>query len=151
MNGPHDLGGQHGLGPIELEPNEPLFHAPWERRAFALTLAMGARGEWNLDMSRHAREDQHPVNYLSSSYYQIWLAGLERLMLERGLVTEEELQGGPRAPRSEICSSWVRCCSGKINSATRPARKAANPAPTSSTRIFSSWQDFGKSPSQRPI
>lgn len=98
MNGPHDLGGQHGLGPIELEHDEPLFHAPWERRAFALTLAMGARGDWNIDMSRHAREDQHPVQYLSSSYYQIWLAGLERLMLERGLVTEEELKGGPKSP-----------------------------------------------------
>ena len=101
MNGPHDLGGQHGLGPIELEADEPLFHAPWERRAFALTLAMGARGDWNIDMSRHAREDQHPVQYLSSSYYQIWLAGLERLMRERGLVTEEELNGGPRSPLPE--------------------------------------------------
>jgi nitrile hydratase len=91
MNGPHDLGGQHGLGPIEPEENEPIFHAEWERRAFALTLAMGARGEWNIDASRHAREDRHPVDYLSSSYYELWMKGLERLMAERGLVSPEEI------------------------------------------------------------
>ena len=43
------MGGQHGFGPVEPEPDEPVFHAEWERRAFALTLAMGATGEWNLD------------------------------------------------------------------------------------------------------
>ncbi|HMB77268.1 MAG TPA: hypothetical protein VKN76_12770 [Kiloniellaceae bacterium] len=91
MNGGHDLGGMHGLGPIEIEADEPLFHAPWERRVFALTLAMGARGEWNIDMSRHARENRDPVDYLSSSYYEIWLKGLEVLLQERGLVTPEEI------------------------------------------------------------
>jgi nitrile hydratase len=92
MNGPHDLGGQHGLGPIEHEENEPVFHAEWERRIFALTLAMGARGEWNIDASRHARENRHPVDYLSSSYYELWMKGLERLMADRGLVTPEEIE-----------------------------------------------------------
>lgn len=91
MNGPHDLGGQHGLGPIDPEADEPLFHAEWERRVFALTLAMGARGEWNIDASRHARENRHPVDYLSSSYYELWMKGLERLMAERGLITAEEI------------------------------------------------------------
>ena len=56
VNGAHDLGGMHGFGPVVPEPDEPAFHADWERRAFALTLAMGATGEWNLDMSRFARE-----------------------------------------------------------------------------------------------
>ncbi|MDX1400357.1 MAG: nitrile hydratase subunit beta, partial [Kiloniellales bacterium] len=50
MNGPHDLGGLHGLGPVAPERNEPLFHQAWERRVFALTLAMGARGDWTIDM-----------------------------------------------------------------------------------------------------
>ena len=71
MNGPHDLGGQDGLGPIrpESEYDEPVFHASWEQRVFALTLAAGASGQWNLDQSRHARERQHPIAYLSHSYY----------------------------------------------------------------------------------
>ncbi len=91
MNGGQDLGGMHGLGPIDIEADEPVFHAEWERRVFALTLAMGARGEWNIDMSRHARENRDPVDYLSSSYYEIWLKGLEALLSERGLLDPEEL------------------------------------------------------------
>lgn len=102
MNGPHDLGGQHGLGPVEREIDEPVFHADWERRVFALTLAMGARGDWNLDMSRHARENRHPVDYLSSSYYEIWLKGLEALMAERGLVTGTEVENAIRGEVPEI-------------------------------------------------
>ncbi len=40
MNGGHDLGGIHGLGPIDPEPEqvEPVFHGEWEKRVFALTL-----------------------------------------------------------------------------------------------------------------
>ena len=91
MNGGQDLGGMHGLGPIDIEADEPVFHAEWERRVSALTLAMGARGEWNIDMSRHARENRDPVDYLSSSYYEIWLKGLEALLSERGLLDPEEL------------------------------------------------------------
>jgi hypothetical protein len=41
MNGPQDMGGQAGFGPIAPEPNEPWFHSEWERRAFALALAIG--------------------------------------------------------------------------------------------------------------
>lgn len=83
-----------GLGAVEPEADEPVFHAEWERRAFALTLAMGAAGKWNLDKSRHARESLHPARYLSYTYYQIWLEGLERLLTETGLVTREELAAG---------------------------------------------------------
>lgn len=94
MNGAQDLGGMMGFGPVALETDELRFHAEWERRAFALTLAMGATGAWNLDESRHARESLDPALYLSSSYYRIWLEGIERLMLERGLVTAQELVEG---------------------------------------------------------
>ena len=94
MNGGQDLGGQHGFGPVRPEADEPVFHAPWEGRALAITLAMGAAGKWNIDASRHARESLPPARYLSSSYYQIWLAGLEKLMLDTGLVTEDELRTG---------------------------------------------------------
>ena len=76
MNGVHDMGGMQGFGPVVPEADEPRFHAPWERRAFALTLAMGATGPWNLDQSRAARESLPPAQYLASSYYQIWLAAL---------------------------------------------------------------------------
>ncbi|HIN89237.1 MAG TPA: nitrile hydratase subunit beta, partial [Porticoccaceae bacterium] len=82
MNGGHDLGGKQGLGPIDPEPEtwEPVFHEEWERRVFALTLATGMLGHWNIDQSRHARERQHPADYLHHSYYENWLVGVEKLL-----------------------------------------------------------------------
>jgi nitrile hydratase beta subunit len=94
MDGAHDMGGVPWSGPVQPEPNEPMFHAEWERRAFAITLAMGMPGGWNIDMSRFAREDRPPAEYLSKSYYQIWLAGLERLMIERDLIAPDEIEAG---------------------------------------------------------
>ena len=92
MNGAHDLGGMHGFGPIDPEENEPVFHAEWERRAFAITLAMGAHGAWNIDMSRHARERMDPAEYLNTSYYEHWLHGLQLLLIEKGFITEGEIK-----------------------------------------------------------
>lgn len=103
MNGVHDMGGSQNFGPVVPEPDEPLFHATWERRAFALTLAMGAQRLWNLDQSRSARESLPPAQYLASSYYRIWLDGLSALMLARGLVTSDELADGRmRKPPSNV-------------------------------------------------
>lgn len=84
-----DLGGREGFGRVEPEPEGELWHAPWEPKALALTLAMGATGSWNIDASRSARETL--PDYASLSYYQIWLSALVKLMVERGLVSEEEL------------------------------------------------------------
>jgi nitrile hydratase subunit beta len=98
MNGGQDLGGMMGFGPVRPEP-EPkdggrLFHEPWEQSAFAVTLAAGGLGLWNIDQSRQMRESLHPADYLRSSYYEIWIKGLERLLLERGLVSPGELASG---------------------------------------------------------
>lgn len=94
MNGAHDMGGLHGLGAIEREENEPAFHDEWERRAFAITLAMGFHGKWSLDRSRFIRENRHPVDYLQSSYYELWIKGLEALLIENGFLTPEEIATG---------------------------------------------------------
>jgi nitrile hydratase len=91
MNGIHDLGGMHGLGPVDAEPNEPVFHHEWERRVFALTMAAGFLGRWNIDMGRYAREQMPPAEYLATTYYDHWLFGLERLLVDKGLVTAREL------------------------------------------------------------
>jgi nitrile hydratase beta subunit len=99
MNGAHDMGGMHGFGPIDAEPEaqEPVFHADWEKRVFGLVRVLGTLGQWNGDMSRHARERQSPADYLRHSYYENWLAGLEKLLVERGLVTAGELGSGRAA------------------------------------------------------
>ncbi len=94
MNGPHDMGGMQCYGPVIPEENEPVFHADWEKRALALTVGMGFAGQWNLDISRFARESLPPEFYLTKSYYQIWIAGLQKLMLERGMVNEDEIADG---------------------------------------------------------
>ena len=96
MNGIHDLGGMHGMGPAVREDDEPVFHHEWERRAFAITLAAGALRKWNLDMTRYAREQMPPAEYLATSYYEHWLYGLERLLAEHGLVTRAEMETGQR-------------------------------------------------------
>jgi len=103
MNGPHDLGSAHGFGPVIAENNEPVFHSDWEGRAFALVMALGYTGTWHIDDSRHARERTPPADYLASSYYEIWLAGLQRLLVEHGLVSEAEIEAGKSlAPPAQI-------------------------------------------------
>lgn len=94
MNGPQDLGGQMGFGPVAPEKDEPLFHAEWEKRALGVTLTAGAMGHWNIDESRHARESLHPADYYSSSYYEIWTKALEVLLERHGFVTADELAQG---------------------------------------------------------
>ncbi|WP_422085688.1 nitrile hydratase subunit beta [Variovorax sp.] len=87
-----DLGGLPGFGPVTPEPEGELFHAAWEPRALALTLAMGATGSWNIDASRAVRETL--PDYRNLSYYQIWLAALEQLMLQRGQIFPDEIAAG---------------------------------------------------------
>jgi nitrile hydratase subunit beta len=87
-----DLGGHDGYGAVYPQAEEELFHAPWEARVLALTLAMGATGLWNIDSSRAARESL--ANYRELSYYQIWLAGLETLLLQSGALQAGELEQG---------------------------------------------------------
>ena len=99
MNGVHDMGGMHGMGAVEIERDEPVFHSEWERRAFALTLASGFRGKWNIDMGRYARERMPPADYLAATYYERWLFGLETLLVEQAQVTADELASGRAARR----------------------------------------------------
>jgi nitrile hydratase subunit beta len=94
MNGPHDLGGQMGFGPVAPEIDEPYFHADWEKRALGVTLTAGAMGHWNIDESRHTRESLHPADYYSSSYYEIWIKALEVLLKRHGFVSEADLAEG---------------------------------------------------------
>jgi len=109
MNGAADMGGMMGFGPVLPEPEHVRFHAEWEKRVLALTLAMGATGQWNLDQSRAARESLPPPQYLAKSYYEIWLAGMEKLLAARGLVTGDEIAAGhaliPPTPLARILTA----------------------------------------------
>ena len=94
MNGIHDMGGMHGMGAIQHEQNEPVFHESWEGRIYAITRAIGAWGKWNIDAGRHAIELLPPADYLRMSYYEKWLARDVELLVNHGLLTREEIETG---------------------------------------------------------
>lgn len=100
MNGVHDMGGMHGMGSVEYEQNEPVFHAPWEGRAFALNLAAGAWRKWSLDALRHQIELIPAREYLRMSYYEKWLTAVTERLVQSGLVTRAEVENGTAAPGS---------------------------------------------------
>ena len=94
MDGIHDMGGMHGFGKVEPEPNEPVFHAPWEGRTLALNRAMGYTGIWTIDQTRYGIEKLPPDVYLTSSYYRKWEIRLENLIVELGLAGADEIKAG---------------------------------------------------------
>jgi nitrile hydratase beta subunit len=100
MNGVHDMGGLQNMGPIEYEKDEPVFHAPWEARVYALNRAARALRKWNLDADRHEIELLPPADYLRMSYYERWFAKLFTQVVKFGLVTEQEIKTGKPDPGS---------------------------------------------------
>ena len=91
MNGVHDLGGMHGFGPVAAEENEPVFHAEWESRVHAISIAIRAMRYYGVDEFRHAIERMKPAEYLETSYYEHWLHGIETLLVEKGVIARDEL------------------------------------------------------------
>ena len=94
MNGIHDLGGMQGMGAINPEQDEPVFHSEWEAKAFALNIASGAWRKWNIDAGRHQIELLPQADYLRTSYYEKWAVRLIELLIKHGLVTHEEIASG---------------------------------------------------------
>ncbi len=92
MNGIHDLGGMHGLGPMVVEHNEPVFHHEWERRVFGMFLPISANGTFSVDELRHAIERMGAQAYLNTTYYEHWLHAYETLLVEKGVLTQAELE-----------------------------------------------------------
>jgi len=100
MNGIHDMGGMHGMGPIQSEKNEPVFHSRWEGRVFALRRAMAAWGKWNIDAARHEVELVPAAEYLRMSYYERQFAAFIELLVKSGLITRAEVESGKLAQGS---------------------------------------------------
>jgi nitrile hydratase len=93
-NSIHDMGGMHGFGPVVAETDEPPFHERWEGRLFAMARSMGFTGLWTIDAGRASLEALPPLDYLGSSYYRRWFLGLEKRLLQRDLVGEDEIAAG---------------------------------------------------------
>jgi nitrile hydratase len=108
VDGIHDLGGMQGFGPVVVERDEPVFHAPWEGRVFALPGFLIARGFVTVDAFRHAIERLPPAVYLTAGYYGRWLAALERLVIETGIAGAGPLPAGgvpARGARREVAAA----------------------------------------------
>jgi nitrile hydratase beta subunit len=116
-----DLGGQDVRDAIVMEPEGELFHAPWEPRVMALVVAMGPTGLSNIDMNRAARETL--PNYRDLTYYEIWLAALEKLLLQKGVLSD-----APPPPkqvlRAELVAAAISRGSSSSRTPTGPARFA---------------------------
>jgi len=103
LDGVHDMGGMDGFGKIEVEKDEPVFHALWEGRVLAMQRAMGYAGAWQIDHARFAQERLPPAVYLAASYYERWIMAMEMNLVERGYVAAEELQAGhSRSPGTPL-------------------------------------------------
>jgi len=115
------MGGMHGFGPVSVEQNEPVFHAEWEKRTYALMSSLRSAGHFNIDEGRYAVERIPPAAYLSSSYYERWLRALETLLVEKGIVRPDELPplADAASPRDKVAAS----------SRTRTGRNKKNPKP----------------------
>jgi nitrile hydratase beta subunit len=101
MNGVHDMGGMHGMGPIRHESDEPAFHEAWEGRVYALARVLRTRsGLWNLDAFRRGIEVLPPVEYLRMTYYERWFAWILTTLVATGDVTQTEIETGSPATGS---------------------------------------------------
>ena len=129
MNGPQDLGGMMGFGPIAPELNEPVFHAEWEGRALGVTIAITGGRLWSGDTNRHSRESLPPAQYYAKSYYDIWASALSNLLVNRGLVTAEELADGharePGKPFARVGPEAVAAMIARGSPYVRPAQAPA--------------------------
>jgi len=157
MDGVHDLGGMHGFGPVEREANEPAFHEPWEAVVYAIMRACLGTEQYNLDEFRHGVERMDPAHYLRSGYYEHWLDGIARVLIEKSVVSSDELTartayfaGRPDAPASAAVRAMPATPAPRIRwfapdserPATRPPRFAVGDAvvtrnihPTGHTRL----------------
>lgn len=128
MNGPQDMGGFTAFGPVRPEADEPVFHSEWERRTFALNLAMGMTGMWNIDQGRWGRERLDPQLYWSSSYYEYRHYGLELQLEETGLATSAEIAAGKMAvPAAAVkrvaTAAMIPAILARGGPATRPSNR----------------------------
>ena len=129
MNGVHDMGGEQGMGPIQYEKDEPVFHAPWEGRVYAINRTLGAWGKWNLDASRHGIELLPPADYFRMSYYERWLERLTEISIKTGLITRAEVESGKPAPGSSKATPPVT--SANVEAAATIRASARRPDPVS--------------------
>ena len=100
MDSIHDMGGMDGFGAVEREANEPVFHAEWESRTVGMVMSMFAQRFFQLDEYRQKIERMTPIDYLGP-YYARWLHAATSLLIEKGLLSQDELESGRSAGKRD--------------------------------------------------
>lgn len=119
MDGVHDMGGMYGLGAVEAEPDEPVFHERWEGRTFGLMMATGAAGLRG--PLRPAIEELDPAVYLGVSYYERWALAIESVLVRAGTLTVADID--ERAATGDPArDSWPRTWTPPTRPGTPSAR-----------------------------
>ncbi|MFK7754955.1 MAG: nitrile hydratase subunit beta [Sedimentitalea sp.] len=138
MSRVHDMGGRFGDGPVIPEADGIPELPDWQARALALTLASGSLGQWNIDVSRHARECLAPQDYARFSYFEKWTSALADLLVARGVLSVDELSapGSDRHPLAErkLAASAVAKVMGQGSPYTRDSTVPALFAPGDKVR-----------------
>ncbi|MBO9446244.1 nitrile hydratase subunit beta [Ruegeria sp. R14_0] len=124
----HDMGGRFGDGPVHPEPDDaPVFAEDWHARALAVTLAAGSLGQWNIDVSRHARERLSPKDYSRFSYYEKWISALADLLVETGVLTDADLRGETSGDQHPLASRALKAeAVAKVLASGGPADRPSN-------------------------
>ena len=130
----HDIGGVKGLGPVEIEKDEPVFHSEWERRIFGMTMATLGKGLYGVEKFRSGIEAIPILPYMESSYYERWIATLEHNLIGAGVITEDEIDGRTaelsRQPDTEIGRreepEFCEMLLGAIHAGMSPERDVAS-------------------------
>ncbi|NNE54049.1 MAG: nitrile hydratase subunit beta [Sulfitobacter sp.] len=130
MSRVHDMGGRFGDGSVVPEPEDEIFHADWHKRALAVTVACGSLGQWNIDTSRHARERLKPTDYARFSYYEKWISALANMLVEKGIVTRDELTGAAEPVESPLADRALKAQAvAGVLAKGGPADRPSNVAP----------------------
>src|SRR5690348_12723877 len=144
MNSVHDMGGMHGMGPIVYDRNEPVFHEPWEGRAWALVRTMGRWGRPKTRNFRYELELIPAADYLRMSYYERFIHLMIERLVRSNLITAGELERGtadPTAPKPVPNAPAVRAGTAAGAVKTKPRFKigqhvrARNIHPLGHTRL----------------
>jgi nitrile hydratase len=146
VDGIHDMGGMHGFGRVVVDPSEPVFHAGWQRRVFGMVYQVVGFGWSNIDAFRHGIERMDPVAYLSAGYYGRWLASLETVLVDAGVLApgavDARLEGRSAPPARGLAAGLPHPVDGFIRTIERAPRylagqavRARNVHPAGHTRL----------------
>ncbi len=115
MNGVHDMGGMHGFGPVDTADDE-IFHGEWEKHVAAIRRLVALQGFFNIDAFRYGIERIEPAAYLSSTYYERWLASIEYNLIEAGALGQDELDERVEALQQRSEAEPSRSATAEIHS-----------------------------------